>query len=149
MVEKLKRTLSLSKSPNKEPHSTSDPSEEGVAAVQQEKEKKSIPLKTIKVTVLAVDSAKNVPEGKDLKELKKNGMEQVIKIRRNFSAQQVKDEIIRAFGCSDYKILKCTLDGKFLIENDYLPSGDEVEEITKKKFPLYIELSDTKVPLCI
>lgn len=92
------------------------------------------------MTVLAVDSTKGVPKGKYRKELKKNGREKVIEIKRNYSAQEIRNAIIRAFSFTDYKILSCTLDGKFTYATCHVPTGDElIEGITKRKFPLYIE----------
>lgn len=69
----------------KRSRSTFDPSAECVAAAQQKKKKKSIRFRSHKVTVLAVDSSKRAPKGKYRKELKKNGMEKVVEIKRNFS----------------------------------------------------------------
>ena len=81
-----------------------------------------------------------MPKGKIRKQLKSNGRENVIEVRRNYSAQEVRNLIIRAFGFADYKILTCTQDGKFVVAKNHLPSGDDViEGITKKKYPLYIE----------
>lgn len=108
--------------------------------MQQKKKKSAIRFKPSKITVLAVDASAGVPKGKYRKQLKKNGCEKVVELKRNNSSQEVKNTIIRAFGFASYSILNCTPDGKFVIAKNSLPSGDEVIEcITKKKFPLYIQ----------
>lgn len=55
-------------------------------------------------------------------------------------------KFIMAFGCTKYHILSCSSDGKFVVAKSDLPTGDEViERICKKKFPLYIEITDDEV----
>lgn len=136
----LKNLFPSSSSTVKRAGATFDPSDECVASVQQEKKKKAIRFKSSKITVLAVDAAKGIPKGKYRKELKKNGSEKTIEIKRYFSPQNIRSTIIKAFGFSDYKILNCTSDGKLIYAADHLPSGDDViEGMTKRKFPLYIE----------
>ena len=62
------------------------------------KKRKPFDSKNSKVTVLAVDSTRGIPKGKYRKELKANGFEKTIEVKRNFSSQEIKNEIIRAFG---------------------------------------------------
>lgn len=122
----------------KRPSTSFDPSDATIT--QQKKKRRAIRFKSSKVTVLAVDSTKGVPKGKYRKELNKNGRVQIIEIKRNYSALEIRNEIIRAFNFTDYKLLSCTLDGKFTYATSHLPTGDElIEGITKRKFPLYIE----------
>ena len=97
--------------------------------------------------MLLVDSDKSVPKGKYRKQLKKDGHEAVIEVKRNFSSQEIKNLILRAFKISDYNILNCT-DGKFIIAKNHLPAGDDlIDGITRGKFPLYIEAKSTVIEL--
>lgn len=53
------------------------------------------------------------------------------------------NELIRAYSNSGYNILKCASDGQLQLWENQLPTGDEViEELTKRKYPLYIEIID-------
>lgn len=105
-----------------------------------EEKKKAIRFKCSKITVIAVNAKKGIPKGKYRKELKDQEHEKNIEFKRNFSSQEVKNEIIRAFNFSDYCFLSCAPDGKLATSKNQLPTEYElIEGITKRKFPLYIE----------
>lgn len=86
------KSLYPSTSATKRPRFTFDPSAECVAAAQQKKKKAAVRFKSSKITVIAVDGKKPILKGKWRKELKK-GLEQVIEVKRNFTSQQIKNEI--------------------------------------------------------
>ena len=120
--------------------STFDPTAECVASARQKKKKAAIRFKASKITVILVSSPdKGVPKGKDRHKLKRDGDEQVIEVKRNMSAKEVKNCILRAFLIENYNVLKSTQDGKLSIAENQMPAGDDaIENITKRKFPLYI-----------
>jgi len=109
--------------------STFDPTDECVAALSQKK--KAIQCKSTKVTVLLVDPAKGIPKSKYRRELKENGCEEVIEIKRNMTFDQVNSEILKSFGTTDYKILH-PKDGKLILGSNQTPTGDELVEIMTK-----------------
>ena len=123
-VQVMKTLFPSTSGGRKRSGATFDPSE---VAVQERKKKKTKRFKCSKITVIAVDASKGLPKGKYRKQLKKD-CEKVIEVKRNYSSQRIKNEIIRAFNFSDYKILNCTPEGKFTIAKNHLPTGDELIE---------------------
>ena len=101
------------------------------------KKKKS---KTTKVTILLVDPSKGLPKNKCCRELKENGYEEVIGIKRNMSSVAVRKAISSAFQFSEteFRIL-CVKRGKSVVDTNQKPTGGElVEIVTKRKSPMYI-----------
>ncbi len=120
-----------------------DPTE-SMTSAHQKKKKAAIRFKPSKITVILVSNPdKGVPKGKDRRKLKTDGDEQIVELKRNMSSKEMKNCILRAFVIENYVLLKSTQDGKLNIAKNQKPTGDDViENITKRKFPLYICESD-------
>ena len=115
-----------------------DPTAECIAIASQKKKKKAIRSRSTKVTILFVDPSKGIPKKNYCRQLRENGYEEIIEVKRNMSSVEIKSAICRAFGAIEYKIL-CAKDGKFVVGTNQNPTGDELVEImTKRKSPLYI-----------
>ena len=94
-----------------------------------------------------MDPSKGVPKNKYRRQLKENGFEEIIEVKRNMCSADIKNAISRVFGEIDYRIL-CPKDGKFVIGTNQNPTRDELVEImTKRKSPLYIcDHEDSELP---
>ena len=131
---------------------TFDPTEECVATAHQKKKKAAIRYKPNKIAViLVVNLEKGVPKGKYRRHLKSDGNELTIEVKRNMSAKQVKNCILREFSIGDYQVLCSTQDGKLTVAANQQPSGDYViENICKRKFPFYIcERSEEEIEVSV
>ena len=85
-----------------------------------------------------VEPSQGVPKGKRRRNLKDEGFEEVIEVKRNMSPSDVQAKIASAFGTIEYQLLSVQ-DGKFVLSHNQKPSGDEIVEIiTKRKSPMYI-----------
>ena len=82
-----------------------------MATAHQKKKKAAIRYKPNKVTVILV-LEKGVPKGKYRRHLKSDGNELTIEVKRNMSAKEVKNCILREFCIGDYQVLCSTQDGK-------------------------------------
>ena len=115
-----------------------DPTAQCVALAAKSKKKRASRCRTTKVTVLMVEPSQGVPKGKRRRNLKDEGFEEVIEVKRNMSPSDVQAKIASAFGTIDYQLLSVQ-DGKFVLSHNQKPSGDEIVEIiTKRKSPMYI-----------
>ncbi len=104
-----------------------------LGGASQKKKKTPIRFKPSKITAILVGNPqRGIPKGRDRRKLRKDGDEKVVELKRNMSAKEVKNCLLRAFLLDDYLVLKSTQDGKLSIATDQQPSGDRViENITK------------------
>ena len=83
------------------------------------------------------DIKKGVPRGKCRRELKKNGFEACVELKRNMSAQEVKNVILRAFDTeakvTDYQVLSSSQDAKLCVAEHQHPNGEDIIEKTSLK----------------
>ena len=85
-----------------------------------------------------VEPSQGVPKGTRQRNLRDEGFEEVIEVKRNMSPSDVQSKIAAAFGNINYQLLSVQ-DGKFIPSHNQKPSGDEVVEIiTRRKSPMYI-----------
>ena len=145
------RNLFPASGPSRKRSYTFDPTSQCVAADQQRKKKKAIRNRVSKVTILQVNNvARGIPKGKYRRELKKDGQEVVVKLKRNMSAREVKNSLIRGTKLSNYQILAPSQVGKLVYAENQDPTGDEViENITKRKFPMYISEKEHVISMAI
>ena len=106
------------------------------------KEKKALKLSRNRLCKVSCFLIKNlergVPRGNYRLDLKRNGNEVILEIKRAMSILQVRNALLQSFKISDFKILSCA-DGKFVESDTQAPDGNYImETIGGGKSSMYI-----------
>lgn len=122
---------------------TFDPSKECIASRAQSKKKKAVRAKPSKLNVILLkDYPLWIPKGKGRKEIDKEGRLKQMRVIREMSSRQVKEEIMTQFvdfSLTSFIVFESTPSGRLIKAENQSPSGTSlVEGVCKRKVPLYI-----------